>query len=178
MRFLIASGSEPTCERNIYIPVYNYTCTVFIYYYYISGCASCHKCFHVLNNRFHVLNSCRGGLGLMECFPPCPCCLLGLQDAGRALDLQDASRALDGEDTWAPPLGPTPHTQLTLAALASATVCCDWTSLDDVDVPLHQNPLSLAIDEAFEQRLLSSAPQTPDPGHWLSQLAYPMQVTG
>ena len=58
------------------------------------------------------------------------------------------------------PSGPSPHTQLTLAALASATARPDWTSLDEVDVPLRQNPLSLAIDEATEQSLLSSAPDT------------------
>ena len=58
------------------------------------------------------------------------------------------------------PPGPSPHTQLTLAALASATSRPDWTSLDEVDIPLRQNPLSLAIDEATEQRLLSSAPDT------------------
>ena len=55
------------------------------------------------------------------------------------------------------PPGPSPHTQLTLAALASATACPDWTSLDEVDITLRQNPLSLAIDEATE---LSSAPDT------------------
>ena len=36
-----------------------------------------------------------------EFYPPCPCCLLGLQDAGRVLD---------GEDTWAPPGTLSPHT--------------------------------------------------------------------
>ena len=56
--------------------------------------------------------------------------------------------------------GPSPHTQLTRAALASATSRPDWTSLDEVDVPLQQKPLSLAIDKAVEQKLLSSAPDT------------------
>ena len=58
------------------------------------------------------------------------------------------------------PPGPSPHTQLTLAALAFATARLDWTSLDEIDVPLHQKLLSLAIDEAIEQKLLSSAPDT------------------
>ena len=58
------------------------------------------------------------------------------------------------------PPGPSPHMKLTLAALASATARPDCTSLEEVDVPLCQTPLSLAIDEATEQRLLSSAPNT------------------
>ena len=54
--------------------------------------------------------------------------------------------------------GSPPHICSALSALASAAVHPDWQSLDDIDVPLCQHSLSLSIDDASFQRLLSSAP--------------------
>ena len=92
------------------------------------------------------LPSCRGGLGLRSSTLHAPAAFLGSRTQAESLM----------ERILGHPPGPSPHTQLTLAALASATARPDWTSLDEVDVPLHQKPLSLAI----EQKLLSSAPDT------------------
>ena len=58
------------------------------------------------------------------------------------------------------PLGPFSHTSSTLASLAVATDRPKWSSLDVIDVPLHQRPLSHAIDEASHHHLLSTAPDT------------------
>ena len=58
------------------------------------------------------------------------------------------------------PLGPSTHMQLTLVALISAISCPDWTNPDEADVPLHQTPVSLTIDETTECRLLFSVPDT------------------
>ena len=49
------------------------------------------------------------------------------------------------------------HISPTVAALAAAAAHPDWQCLDDIDVPLLQHPLSLAIDEAQHQNLLLSA---------------------
>ena len=96
------------------------------------------------------LPSSRGGLSLRSASLHAPAAFLGSMMQAESLM----------EKILGHPPGPSPHTQLTLAALASATVRPDWTSLDEVDVLLCQNPLSLAIDEATEQKLLSSAPDT------------------
>ena len=96
------------------------------------------------------LPSSRGGLSLRSASLHAPAAFLGSMTQTESLI----------EKILGHPPGPSPLTQLTLAALASATARPDWTSLDEVDVPLRQNPLSLAIDEATEQRLLSSAPDT------------------
>ena len=53
-----------------------------------------------------------------------------------------------------------PHTSSCVAALSTAASRPDWQTLEDIDVPLHQHSLSLAIDEASHQQLLSSAPST------------------
>ena len=58
------------------------------------------------------------------------------------------------------PLGPFSHTSSTLASLAVAASRPEWSSLDAIDVPLHQCPLSHAIDEASHHHLLSTAPDT------------------
>ena len=52
------------------------------------------------------------------------------------------------------------HTSSTMAALYSAASRPDWQCLEDIDVPLRQHSLSLAIDDALHQQLLSSAPST------------------
>ena len=51
-----------------------------------------------------------------------------------------------------------PHTSPAVAALATAAARPDWQCLDDIYVPLRQHSLSLAIDEASHQNLLSSTP--------------------
>ena len=72
-----------------------------------------------------------------------------------------------------------PHTSSCVAALSTAASRPDWQTLEDIDVPLHQHSLSLAIDEASHQGLLSSAPSTrshalalssalPHAGDWLN----------
>ena len=55
-----------------------------------------------------------------------------------------------------------PHVGSAVAALATSTSRPDWQLLEDIDVPLQQHSLSLAIDEAAYQRLLSSAPSSHD----------------
>ena len=49
------------------------------------------------------------------------------------------------------------HISLAVAALAAAAARPDKQCLDDIDVPLLQYPLFLAIDEAQHQNLLLSA---------------------
>ena len=72
-----------------------------------------------------------------------------------------------------------PHTSCTLALLAIAAASPDWQCLDNVDVPLHQRSLSVAIDNASHNRFLSSGPSTglralalssglPHAGDWLN----------
>ena len=72
-----------------------------------------------------------------------------------------------------------PHTSSCVAALSTAASRPDWQTLEDIEVPLHQHSLSLAIDEASHQQLLFSAPSTssralalssalPHAGDWLN----------
>ena len=58
------------------------------------------------------------------------------------------------------PLGPFSHTSSTLASLAVAADRPKCSSLDVIDVPLYQCPLSHAINEASHHHLLSTAPDT------------------
>ena len=71
------------------------------------------------------------------------------------------------------------HTSSTMAALSSAASRPDWQCFEDIDVTLRQHSLSLAIDDALHQQLLSSAPSTrastlalssalPHAGDWLN----------
>ena len=55
---------------------------------------------------------------------------------------------------------PSPHLSHALGLLASSTSCPDWLVLEDVDVPLRQKHLSLAIDDASHQELVATAPST------------------
>ena len=77
------------------------------------------------------------------------------------------------------PPGPPPYIRSALSTLASAAVHPDWQSLDDIDVPLRRHSLSLSIDNASFQRLLSSASSIrsralalssslPHTGNWLN----------
>ena len=72
-----------------------------------------------------------------------------------------------------------PHNGSVVAALSASASRPDWQTLEDINVPLRQHSLSLAIDEATHQRLLSSAPSTraralvhssalPHAGDWLN----------
>ena len=72
-----------------------------------------------------------------------------------------------------------PHLDSAVGALAMTTLHHDWQHLDDIDVPLRQHHLSLAIDESIYQQLLSSASSTraralahstalPHAGDWLN----------
>ena len=56
--------------------------------------------------------------------------------------------------------GPSPHVLPAIAAFAAAANRPDWTSLYDVDVPIYQRSLSVAIDEVIYKNLLSTAPDT------------------
>lgn len=71
------------------------------------------------------------------------------------------------------------HLASSISALSDAAGRPDWVSMDDIDVPLRQRPLSHSIDEATHQVLLSSAPDTrssalalstslPHAGDWLN----------
>ena len=76
---------------------------------------------------------------------------------------------------------PSPHMDNAVSALADAAKRPDWSSLDEIDVPCRQHPLSRCIDEAAYQQLLDSAPDTrsralalssalPQAGAWLNTI--------
>ena len=73
----------------------------------------------------------------------------------------------------------TPSTYLTgaVSMLADAAKMDDWLSVDDIDVPLHQQALSHKIDKACYNSLLATPP-TLAPVLQLSPLQSAMQVTG
>ena len=77
------------------------------------------------------------------------------------------------------PSGRYPHIGSVVAALSTSASRPDWQALEDINVPLCQHSLTLAIDEASHQCLLSSAPSTraralvhssalPHAGDWLN----------
>ena len=55
---------------------------------------------------------------------------------------------------------PSIHLADVVSDLATAAEMPDWVSVEDIDVPLCQRPLSRKIDEASYGSLLSSAPDT------------------
>ena len=74
---------------------------------------------------------------------------------------------------------PSIHLADVVSDLATAAKMPDWVSVEDIDVPLRQHPLSRKIDEASYRSLLSSAPDTrsralalspsiPHAGDWLN----------
>ena len=76
-------------------------------------------------------------------------------------------------------LSPSPHSETKVAALSAAASRPDWQCLEDIDVPLKQYSLSIAIDEALYRYLLSTASSThahalalssalPHAGDWLN----------
>ena len=52
------------------------------------------------------------------------------------------------------------HLASSISSLADAAECPDWTSLEEIDTPLRQHPLSYCFDEAVYNQLLSAAPDT------------------
>ena len=52
--------------------------------------------------------------------------------------------------------GPSSHTTAAVSALANSAAMLEWLSLEDIDVPVRQSHLSLAIDEASHHLQLSS----------------------
>ena len=52
------------------------------------------------------------------------------------------------------------HSSFTVAALSEAISRPDWQCLEDVNVPLHQHSLSVAIDEDLYEHLLLTEPST------------------
>ena len=78
-------------------------------------------------------------------------------------------------------VGPSLHTGPAVMAIATAAAHPDWHCPDDIDVPLLQLSLSLSINEASFQHLLSTAPSIrcralalsssqPHAGDWLNVL--------
>ena len=107
----------------------------------------------------------RGDLGLRNSSPHAPAAFLA-----SSLHSQSLVERILGH----PPCTSS-HTSPAIAALAAAAVRPDWQGLDDIDVSLSQRSLSLSIDVALHQHLISSAPSTRS---WLCQLACLMPVIG
>ena len=105
------------------------------------------------------LPSSRGGINLQSTSLHAPAAFLASSCVSQTL-----VRKMLGHDP-----GPSPHNSSTMAALSAAASRPDWVSLDEIDVPLHQHSLSVIIDEAVYQQLLSSASSTrPHAGDWLN----------
>ena len=96
------------------------------------------------------LPSSRGGLNLRSTAIHAPAAFLGSSQRVRPL----VERIIG----FSPE--PSPHVPPATAALAAAANRPDWTNVDDVDVPIYQHSLSVAIDEAIYKSLLSTAPDT------------------
>ena len=94
------------------------------------------------------LPSSRGGFNLCNASLHAPAAFLASSSVSQPLV----------EQILGHPPGPPPHIRSALPVLASAAVHPDWQFLDDINVPLRQNSLSLSIDDASFQHLLSSAP--------------------
>ena len=71
------------------------------------------------------------------------------------------------------------HLASSISSLAEAAAKPEWISLEEIDIPLRQRPLSYCIDEAVYHRLLTSAPNIrsralalstslPHSGDWLN----------
>ena len=97
------------------------------------------------------LPSSRGGLGLRSASVHALVAFL----ASLSQSLQPMESIILGQ-----PLGPFSQTTSTLASLAVTAARPEWSGLDAIDVPLHQCPLSRAIDEASYHHLHSTAPDT------------------
>ena len=96
------------------------------------------------------LPSSRGGLNLRSASLHAPAAFLASSACTQAL-----VRRMLGH-----PPSRSPHIESAVAALSNSASRPDWQCLEDIDVPLRQNSLSVAIDEAVHRRLLSSASST------------------
>ena len=90
----------------------------------------------------------------------------------------EQSRALTARILGRVPEAPQ-HLTATVSALADAAARPNWVSLEEIDVPHPQRPLSHCIDEASFNQLLATAPDTcsralalsttlPHAGDWLN----------
>ena len=115
------------------------------------------------------LPSSRGGLNLRSASLHAPAAFLASSSCSQSLV----------ERIIGHPPDTSPHTSPTVTALATAANHPDWQCLEDIDVPLQQRHLSLAIDEAVSERLFSTAPSIrsralaissslPHAGDWLN----------
>ncbi len=95
----------------------------------------------------------------------------------------DQSRLLIARIIGRPPAA-SPHLAVAVAYLARAADAPDWHSVEDIDVPLRQRPLSRKIDEATFNSLVNSDPDTraralalstatPHVGDWLNVVPSP-----
>ena len=121
-----------------------------------------------------TLPSSRGGLNLRSASRHTPAAFLSSYTASLPL----VERILGQHP------GPSPHTTAAVSALANAAAMPEWLSLEDIDVPVRQRHLSLAIDEASHHLLQSSAPtirsralalstSLPHTGDWLNVVPSP-----
>ena len=121
-----------------------------------------------------ILPSSRGGLNLRSASRHAPAAFL----SSYAASLPLVERILGQHP------GPSPHTTAAVSALANAAATPEWLSMEDIDVPVRQRHLSLAIDEASHHLLQSSAPtirsralalstSLPHAGDWLNVVPSP-----
>ena len=115
------------------------------------------------------LPSSRGGLGIRRA---------SLHAHGSYISSLDQSRSLIARILRRDPR-PSPHLPVALSALSEVAARPEWSSLEEVDVPLRQRPLSHCVDDATYDRLLTSAPDIrsralavstalPHAGDWLN----------
>ena len=123
------------------------------------------------------LPSSRGGVNLRSASLHAPAAFLASSSH---------SQVLVGKMLGHPP-GRFIHTSSAVTALSITASRPDWKSLEDIDIPLRQHSLSLAIDEVLHKRLLSSAPSArsralalssglPHAGDWLNGV--PLKALG
>ena len=96
------------------------------------------------------LSSSRGGIGLRSASLHAPAAFLASSTSSQELIGKMLGR----------PLSCSTHMESAVTALSSSASKPDWLCLEDIDVPISQHFLSLAIDKAVHQHLFSSAPST------------------
>ena len=115
------------------------------------------------------LSSSLGGLGIRRASLHAPAAYIGSLNQSRLL----VARICGGVPSTSIHLAPA------LVSLAESVGREDWSSIEEVDVPLHQRHLSKAIDQAVSADLYSAAPDTrskalalstaiPHAGDWLN----------
>ena len=111
----------------------------------------------------------RGGLNLWSAVLHAPATFVGSGQRSRQLV----------ETILGHPPGPSCHMSPAVTALSLAANRPEWIDLDSIDVPIRQHPLSISIDEAVYNHLISTAPDTcsralvlssslPHAGDWLN----------